>query len=125
MDSQGTAASSAPPDGTNQREAARSAVAAEIKDPGASQVATEAAQSGDGPGHSGDDNPVMTAPGHRPVTHQESVETRPQPHTRVGGRLLEAALLNLRNRVAAIPLVFEIDGAPQAKTVSRKLLSHI
>jgi energy-coupling factor transporter ATP-binding protein EcfA2 len=125
MDSQGTAASSAPPDGTSQREAARSAVAAEIKDSGASQVATEAAHSGDGPGDSGDDNPVMTAPGHRPVTNQESEEARPQPHTRVDARLLEAALLNLRKRVAAIPLVFEIDGAAQVKTERAKLLSQI
>src|ERR1700678_1372738 len=125
MDGQGTAAPSAPPDGTSQREAARSAVAAEIKDPGATQVATEAAQSGDGPRHSGDDNPVMTAPGHRPVTNQESEEPPPQPPTRVDARLLEAALLNLRKRVAAIPLVFEIDGAAQAKTERAKLLSQI
>jgi energy-coupling factor transporter ATP-binding protein EcfA2 len=39
--------------------------------------------------------------------------------------LLEAALLNLRKRVAAIPLVFEIEGAAQAKTERVKLLSQI
>jgi energy-coupling factor transporter ATP-binding protein EcfA2 len=48
-----------------------------------------------------------------------------QPHVRVDARLLEAALLNLRKRIAAIPLVFEIPGAAQVKTERTKLLSQI
>ncbi|HLK74872.1 MAG TPA: GTPase [Streptosporangiaceae bacterium] len=40
-------------------------------------------------------------------------------------RLLEAALLNLRKRIAAIPLVFEIDGSAEVKTERTKLLSQI
>ena len=40
-------------------------------------------------------------------------------------RLLEAALLNLRKRIAAIPLVFEIAGAAAVKTERTKLLSQI
>jgi energy-coupling factor transporter ATP-binding protein EcfA2 len=52
-------------------------------------------------------------------------EVRPQPHTRVDARLLEAALLNLRKRIAAIPLVFEIEGSAAAKTERAKLLSQI
>ncbi len=47
------------------------------------------------------------------------------PHVRVDARLLEAALLNLRKRIAAIPLVFEIAGAAAVKTERTKLLSQI
>ena len=48
-----------------------------------------------------------------------------QPHVRVDARLLEAALLNLRKRIAAVPLVFEISGAAEVKTERTKLLSQI
>jgi energy-coupling factor transporter ATP-binding protein EcfA2 len=44
---------------------------------------------------------------------------------RVDARLLEAALLNLRKRIAAIPLVFEIVGSAEVKTERTKLLSQI
>jgi energy-coupling factor transporter ATP-binding protein EcfA2 len=47
------------------------------------------------------------------------------PHVRVDARLLEAALLNLRKRIAAIPLVFEIAGSAEVKTERTKLLSQI
>ena len=40
-------------------------------------------------------------------------------------RLLEAALLNLRKRVAAIPLVFQIAGSEEVKIERGKLLSQI
>jgi energy-coupling factor transporter ATP-binding protein EcfA2 len=43
----------------------------------------------------------------------------------VDARLLEAALLNLRKRIAAVPLVFEISGAAAVKTERTKLLSQI
>ena len=52
-------------------------------------------------------------------------ESHPQPHVRVDARLLEAALLNLRKRIAAIPLVFEIDGSAKVKAERAKLLSQI
>jgi energy-coupling factor transporter ATP-binding protein EcfA2 len=48
-----------------------------------------------------------------------------QPHVRVDARLLEAALLNLRKRIAAIPLVFQISGSTEVKTERGKLLSQI
>jgi energy-coupling factor transporter ATP-binding protein EcfA2 len=48
-----------------------------------------------------------------------------RPHLRVDGRLLEAALLNLRRRTAAIPLVFAAPGAEAARTERAKLLSQI
>ena len=48
-----------------------------------------------------------------------------QPHVRVDARLLEAALLNLRKRVASAPLVFQIDGAAEIRTERTKVLSQI
>ena len=52
-------------------------------------------------------------------------DQHPQPHVRVDARLLEAALLNLRKRIAAIPLVFEIEGSAEIKAERAKLLSQI
>jgi energy-coupling factor transporter ATP-binding protein EcfA2 len=43
----------------------------------------------------------------------------------VDARLLEATLLNLRKRVAAIPLVFDIPGAEEIATERGKVLSQI
>ena len=40
-------------------------------------------------------------------------------------RLLEAALLNLRKRIAAVPLVFQISGSAEVKVERSKLLSQI
>jgi energy-coupling factor transporter ATP-binding protein EcfA2 len=69
----------------------------------------------------------MTAPGHQSATERprDVAEQAPQPHVRVDGRLLEAALLNLRKRIAAIPLVFEIEGSAEIKAERGKLLSQI
>jgi energy-coupling factor transporter ATP-binding protein EcfA2 len=52
-------------------------------------------------------------------------QAAPQGHTRVDARLLEAALLNLRKRIAAIPLVFQISGSAEVKTERGKLLNQI
>jgi energy-coupling factor transporter ATP-binding protein EcfA2 len=43
----------------------------------------------------------------------------------VDARLLEAALLNLRKRIAAVPLVFQIAGSEEVKTERGKLLAQI
>jgi energy-coupling factor transporter ATP-binding protein EcfA2 len=48
-----------------------------------------------------------------------------QPRVRVDARLLEATLLNLRKRIAAIPLVFDIPGAEEITAERAKLLSQI
>ena len=48
-----------------------------------------------------------------------------QSRVRVDARLLEATLLNLRKRVAAIPLVFDIPGAGEVSAERSKLLSQI
>jgi energy-coupling factor transporter ATP-binding protein EcfA2 len=70
--------------------------------------------------------PVAAA---EPVTPTPAATVRSrasaQPHVRVDARLLEAALLNLRKRVAAIPLVFQISGSAEVKVERGKLLSQI
>jgi energy-coupling factor transporter ATP-binding protein EcfA2 len=43
----------------------------------------------------------------------------------VDARLLEAALLNLRKRIAAVPLVFQIAGSAEVKVERGKLLAQI
>jgi hypothetical protein len=48
-----------------------------------------------------------------------------RPRARVDGRLLEATLLNLRKRIAAIPLVFDIPGAEEVTAERTQLLSQI
>jgi energy-coupling factor transporter ATP-binding protein EcfA2 len=69
------------------------------------------------------------APAQQQEPAQQQVPAQPlapaQAHTRVDARLLEAALLNLRKRIAAIPLVFEIPGSAEVKTERTKLLSQI
>ena len=55
----------------------------------------------------------------------QAPQAAPPGHTRVDARLLEAALLNLRKRIAAIPLVFQISGSAEVKTERGKLLSQI
>ena len=55
----------------------------------------------------------------------QAPQAAPPGHTRVDARLLEAALLNLRKRIAAIPLVFQISGSAEVKIERGKLLSQI
>ena len=64
--------------------------------------------------------PAQPAAAARPAASQA-----PQGHVRVDARLLEAALLNLRKRIAAIPMVFEISGSAEVKAERTKLLSQI
>ena len=69
------------------------------------------------------------AAGSEPVTPAPAAAARSraaaQSHVRVDARLLEAALLNLRKRIAAIPLVFQISGSAEVKGERGKLLSQI
>jgi 50S ribosome-binding GTPase len=48
-----------------------------------------------------------------------------RPRVRVDARLLEATLLNLRKRVAAVPLVFDIPGTEEVTAERAKLVSQI
>jgi energy-coupling factor transporter ATP-binding protein EcfA2 len=47
------------------------------------------------------------------------------PRVRVDARLVEATLLNLHKRIAAVPLVFDIPGADEVAAERAKLLSQI
>jgi energy-coupling factor transporter ATP-binding protein EcfA2 len=64
-------------------------------------------------------------PSAAPPSAAAAPSTSLERHTRVDARLLEAALLNLRNRIAAVPLVFELEGSAEVKEERTKLLSHI
>src|SRR6201986_4529270 len=48
-----------------------------------------------------------------------------ESRVRVDARLLEATLLNLRKRISAIPLVFDLQGATEVEAERAKLLSQI
>jgi len=48
-----------------------------------------------------------------------------RPRVRVDARLLEATLLNLHKRIAAVPLVFDIAGTEEVTAERAKLLSQI
>jgi energy-coupling factor transporter ATP-binding protein EcfA2 len=56
---------------------------------------------------------------------EERASESQQPRVRVDARLLEATLLNLHKRIAAVPLVFDIPGADEVTTERAKLLSQI
>ena len=47
------------------------------------------------------------------------------PHVRVDARALESALVNLRKRIAAVPLLFEAPNVAEAKAERGKLLSQV
>jgi energy-coupling factor transporter ATP-binding protein EcfA2 len=81
---------------------------------------------GDG-GQAGNEGDVTQAPPAQSKADQmQSTPPRPRvPPVRVDARLLEATLLNLRKRVAGIPLVFEIPSAQEIATERTKLLSQI
>jgi hypothetical protein len=64
---------------------------------------------------------VLPVAGHEP----EMSANWERPRVRVDARLLEATLLNLRKRIAAIPLVFDIPGADEVTAERAKLLSQI
>jgi energy-coupling factor transporter ATP-binding protein EcfA2 len=56
---------------------------------------------------------------------EQAGERWDRPRVRVDARLLEATLLNLRKRIAAIPLVFDIPGAEEITAERAKLVSQI
>ena len=64
--------------------------------------------------------------GYAPGGNQPGViDAWQQSRVRVDARLLEATLLNLRKRIAAIPLVFDVPGADEVSQERAKLLSQI
>src|ERR1700722_11487486 len=131
MEGQGGAPSSAPAAGTQDESGAGAVVDAEFDDPGENRVTSDVADSGADQEQSGNDRDVMVVPDHSAASSEDTPPPSPpeagpapaeaepapaEPHVRVDARLLEAALLNLRKRIAAVPLVFEISGAAEVKT---------
>jgi energy-coupling factor transporter ATP-binding protein EcfA2 len=90
--------------------------------PAASSLTPEAASS-QAPEAASPQAPASPQP--PPARARAASPASAESHVRVDARLLEAALLNLRKRVAAIPLVFEIAGSAEVKTERAKLLSQI
>src|SRR5580692_4054557 len=64
---------------------------------------------------------VLPAAGNEPIPDTQWQRSR----VRVDARLLEATLLNLRKRVAGVPLVFDIPGTDEVTAERAKLLSQI
>jgi energy-coupling factor transporter ATP-binding protein EcfA2 len=61
-----------------------------------------------------------------PPPEAKAAPVRPRvPPVRVDARLLEATLLNLRKRIAGLPLVFELPAADEVAAERTKLLSQI
>jgi energy-coupling factor transporter ATP-binding protein EcfA2 len=77
---------------------------------------------GNGPDVPADPSPEDGAP--RPGWGVPETEWQ-RPRVRVDARLLEATLLNLHKRIAAVPLVFDIPGTDEVTTERAKLLSQI
>jgi energy-coupling factor transporter ATP-binding protein EcfA2 len=74
----------------------------------------------------GPTGPGLTEPGQAGPDQAEPDQAEPgHTHVRVDARLLEATLLNLRKRIAAIPLVFEVSGAAEVTAERTKLISQI
>jgi len=69
--------------------------------------------------------PAEPEPEPEPAPAPAARPPAPPGHARVDARLLEAALLNLRKRIAALPLVFQIAGSAEVKAERTKLLSQI
>jgi len=66
---------------------------------------------------------AVNSPG--PWDQPESPSQWQRPRVRVDARLLEATLLNLHKRIAAVPLVFDIPGTEEVTAERAKLLSQI
>jgi energy-coupling factor transporter ATP-binding protein EcfA2 len=91
--------------------------------PGPGDTASPAGDAGAGAVSMGGQTPEESAPG-SPSAGSPSAGGN-LPRVRVDARLLEAALLNLRKRVAAIPLAFDIAGTEEASAERAKILSQV
>jgi energy-coupling factor transporter ATP-binding protein EcfA2 len=104
---------------------ARSGAAASDGSPAAGDEAPAAAE--DRP-EAPPDHPQAAARPGAAASDESAAERAPdpaEPHVRMDARALESALLNLRKRIAAIPLLYEAPGLAEAKAERVKLLSQI
>ncbi|HSZ41566.1 MAG TPA: dynamin family protein [Trebonia sp.] len=103
-----------------QRTAAHNAPEGETAQPDPASGATMSG-SGEAMSASGEAAPAAAESG----AGETAAEGSALPRVRVDARLLEAALQNLRKRVAAIPLAFDIPGTEEASAERAKILSQI
>jgi energy-coupling factor transporter ATP-binding protein EcfA2 len=73
----------------------------------------------------GADQAVDPSPSVDPSPGAEPVEEQIEPHVRVDGRKLEAALLALRHAIVEVPLSLEAPGVEETRAERRKILSQI
>jgi hypothetical protein len=118
MEGKGVTAEESPSPGRERRNVTGATGAADMVD---SMAAPEGEM-----GESGDESAPETGAG-SPNDGNESrvADAWQQSRVRVDARLLEATLLNLRKRIAAIPLVFDMPGADEVSVERGKLLSQI
>ena len=119
MEGKGMTAEESPSPGRERRNATGAAGAADMVDSMAAPEGEMGASGGESVPEPGASSPRG---GNEPRVPPDAWQ---QPRVRVDARLLEATLLNLRKRIAAIPLVFDIPGADEVSAERGKLLSQI
>src|SRR5487761_1401200 len=119
MEGKGMTAEESPPPGRERRNATGAAGAADMVDSMAAPEGEMGASGGESVPEPGASSPRG---GNEPRVPPDAWQ---QPRVRVDARLLEATLLNLRKRISAVPLVFDIPGADEVSAERGKLLSQI
>ena len=72
-----------------------------------------------------DSDAEAAAPGRHAGAAPAGPDSVVEPHARVDARALESALINLRMRIGAVPLLFEAPNVAEAKAERAKLLSQV
>jgi energy-coupling factor transporter ATP-binding protein EcfA2 len=118
MEGKGVTAEETPSPGRERRNVTSAAGAADMVD-------SMAAPEGEMEESGGESAPETGASSPQDGNEPRVADAWQQSRVRVDARLLEATLLNLRKRIAAIPLVFDIPGADEVSVERGKLLSQI
>jgi len=118
MEGKGVTAEESPSPGRERRNVTGAAGAADMVD---SMAAPEGEMGESG----GESAPETGASSPHDGNESRVADAWQQSRVRVDARLLEATLLNLRKRIAAVPLVFDIPGADEVSVERGKLLSQI
>ena len=96
--------------------------------PAAADPAAQGAAAGagvDGPAGDAEAAAEAAAPGRDTGAAPARLDSVVEPHVRVDVRALESALINLRKRIGAVPLLFEAPTLAAAKAERAKLLSQV
>ncbi len=72
-----------------------------------------------------DSDAEAAAPGRHTGAAPAQPDSVVEPHVRVDARALESALINLRKRIGAVPLLFEAPNVAEARAERAKLLSQV